>query len=763
MLRSKRMNPAAGRGTFGIIGALTPIEIRWMAEKTYQFKGFILNPKARTLHHEGQPVHVQPQTYDAIVYLVEHQGRLVTRKELMDRLWPGVVVTENALSRTIREVRKALGGKQFVETLPRVGYRFVPPVESRTLEPITPRAARKTAFVTAGIAGLALVVALAFLMLGPSPKPAPPANTVAVLPFNNGTGNPDEDVFSAALSEGVLNDLATVSSLSVAARASAFGLASVGQVPERIADRLNSYYVLLGDVRERGTKLRVDVRLIDYNGNDLWQRTFDQPFDEVFMIQRSIVDDVITTILPQIGPQPPRARGTDDSEAYLAFLTGREHLHRRGEGWIEKARTNFESAIIHDAAFPAAYAGLAMAQALSMSYGGDVMELASAELNVSRALTLAPELPEAHAARGLLLEIQRDYMAAESALRLSLAYDPKLVQAYNWLHLTLKEQDRFDESRRVLLRGLEIDPLNPILNENLGHVYASAGNYEATKNQWLRLRDTPDGRTSVYANLTNLELEFGRAMEALGWARRFMEETADSVEAIAALRRVYRYVGLGEVFAQRYGDPTVDHWDEKSATKECMSFMSLGDYAAAVNFIQVVLDTNAALPPEYLRLAGHLKVLANQTVDGLELFEQANTDRQVAAQHLLDLDHLQSLAHAYAEMGNKAQANALLDSMGDRLAYLRSANMIGGPGASVIEARWHAMRGNHSRALAALAESVRAGYLDAGHLGADPRWGNLREDPMFVDIVQQLATRIAGYRQQIIEAEGLHDFVSASL
>ena len=726
-----------------------------MTEKTYKFNGFTLNPGIRTLTHGGEAIHLQPQTFDALLYLVERQGRLVTRRELLETLWPDVVVTENALSRCIKEVRKALGGKEFIETLPRVGYRFVPQVDvvGGTGDGIS------RVRLGWGLAAGIVILLAAALFLSPlrheTGETTPPPNTVAVLPFANSTGEPAESVFCAAISEGILNDLRSVSALSVAARASAFGLADVGQSPERIANRLDAHYVLLGDVQERGSQLRIDARLVDYRGEQVWQRTYDQPFDEVFMVQRSIVDDVVASILPQLGAPASRPRGTDNSEAYLAFLTGREHLHRRDDGWIEKARRQFEAAMVHDASFAAAYAGLAMTQALSMSYGGAVMELAAAELNVSRALSLAPELPEAHAARGLLLELQRDYVAAESALRLALAYDPQLVQAYNWLHLTLKEQDRFDESRRVLLRGLEIDPLNPILNENLGYVYVSSGRYEAAKNQWLRLLDTPDGRTSVYANLTNLELDYGRPLEALEWARRFMSETDGSEAARQSLRRVYRFVGLHEAFEQRFGAPPIDPWDEKAATKECMSFLALGDYASALEIMDLALQSNGALPTEYLHIAGHMKILAGEIGEGLALFEQGEISRQVAPQHLLGLDFLQSLAYAYSTTDNMAKAKALLSSMGDRLAYLRSTNMIGGPGASMIEARWHAMSGNHSRALAALAESVRAGYLDSGHLAADPRWGSLREDPAFIDIVEQLQERIAEFRKLISHAEGL--------
>lgn len=372
---------------------------------------------------------VEPKAMAVLVYLARFPEKVVGADELIETIWLGRPMGDNPVYRCIAQLRRALGDNprtpRYIVTVPTKGYRLIAPVAE--LEPVTPpdsaadqsgagasRGFRSGAQVTLLVALTALAVMLWFERFDQdvAPPETGPA-TLAVLPFENLTGDPGQETFADVLTDAVLSRLATFPESHVIARTSSFALKDSDYEVSRIARLLGARFVLQGIVRQQGDRLRVSVVLVDRDGFEVWSDTFDPGPGGSFSLHDEIAAAVATKLTPRLTSRPASVP-QHDFGAYQHYVLGREALVRRPLHFQPVARAHFDRAIEIDPRFAQAYAGRAVALAFTAGAGQreNDASLAQAWSDVRRAIALNPDVAEAHAARGFLLQMGEPFVAA---------------------------------------------------------------------------------------------------------------------------------------------------------------------------------------------------------------------------------------------------------------------------------------------------------------------------------------------------------------
>ncbi len=313
--------------------------------------------------------------------------------------------------------------------------------------------------------------------------------SIAVLPFVNMSADKDNEYFSDGLSEELLNLLAKVDGLKVAARTSSFKFRNSESDIAEIGEQLNVATVLEGSVRKSGNQARITAQLIKVDdGFHMWSETYDRNLDNIFEVQDEIARAIVDALkLPLLGhdAQPLSTRSTDNFEAYDLYLLGRHHSRDYSTQGVERARDYYLKALEIDPAFAPAYGGLADAYIFLSDFGdlpqGESHQLARAA--AEKALSIDPDSPEAHAAIGLLLNDLGHNRLAESHLQKALEVNPNHVNALLWYRNTLVAMLRINDAMRVTERVLSLDPLSPPVRRHYAHQLIAMLRFDEAENE----------------------------------------------------------------------------------------------------------------------------------------------------------------------------------------------------------------------------------------------------------------------------------------
>jgi TolB-like protein/tetratricopeptide (TPR) repeat protein len=401
-----RLRPLAGLNFFCYFSD------NMLSERTntvYEFGPFRLEVAEHRLVREGRAIPLRGKAFDTLRVLVERQGKLVSKQDLMSAVWPETSVEENNLDRNISTLRKALGeqanGESFIETVPRVGYRFVAQLSEATATEVA------------------------------ESTPMHNISAIGVLPFADMSPGRDHDYLCEGLAEELINALTHVEGLRVASRTASFQFRTSGADIREVGRQLGVGTLLEGSVRKADNRLRVTVQLIEVaSGFHRWSRRFDRTFDDVFAIQDEIAESVATSLRGSVLSQSEKKsllRPHTGAAAYEYYLRGRQHLPRMTQTDLESSGEMFERAIEQDANYSPAWAGLATVHAtLYEWFGAKEDDLATAERTSRIALELGPGLAEAHVARGFVLSLSRRYDEATREFEDALGLNPHLFDAY---------------------------------------------------------------------------------------------------------------------------------------------------------------------------------------------------------------------------------------------------------------------------------------------------------------------------------------------
>jgi adenylate cyclase len=365
------------------------------------------------------------------------------------------------------------------------------------------------------VAGAALLVAVAgvaaYGWLGSDPAPAGAdgrLTSIAVLPFADMSPDGDQEYFSDGITEELLNALARIPGLQVAARTSSFAFKGQSLAMEEIGEKLRVQAVLEGSVRRDGDRLRITAQLIDAaTGYHLWSETYDRRLAGVFDIQDEISRAIVAALQVRFAGtavQGPRVqRSTSDVEAHNLYLRGLHLANRRRAPDLHRAIAYFQQAIDLDPQYAAPYAGTATAWIVLPNY--DTIPMATAVQRalppVQRALDLDPDLPEAHGVRALIAMFQYAWPAADQGFQRALELNPAYSTGLVWYSQFLASQGRMDEALRLARRALDVDPLSVLVNNNLGFIHLFRREYDLAITQ---LRSTLELDSTFSSALSNL-------------------------------------------------------------------------------------------------------------------------------------------------------------------------------------------------------------------------------------------------------------------
>ena len=495
----------------------------------YEFGPFRLIPEERQLLRDNRVVPLTPKSFDLLLVLVENSGHLIEKEELMKRVWPDSFVEEANLSVKMSALRRALGEgpneHQYVETVPRHGYRFVADVterrdegtESSTREsgevdshsravadheqqipspPLAARARPRTVLRRGPLALLGLLL-LTGLLLGLNAgglreRLLGEANPVrigslAVLPLENLSGDTSQDYFADGLTDALITDMAKTGALRVMSRPSVMRYKGARRPLPEIGRELNVDGVLTGSVVRSGERVRVAVQLFDVaTDRNLWANSYERDLRDVPSLQREVTRDIVGEIRGKLSPQEQGQFGSAravNPEAYDHYLRGKYYLHRQNRDGNEAAITNLERAVAADPTFAAAHAELAQAYVwkLFLFAPNEEQWAEKAFVAAEKSLSLDPNSAMAYLARGRLLWTPANRFPHEKAIReyrRALELNPNLDEARNQLALVYCHIGAFDEALEESHKAIMTNPNNNLAQFRIGQTLNFQGKYE---------------------------------------------------------------------------------------------------------------------------------------------------------------------------------------------------------------------------------------------------------------------------------------------
>ncbi len=315
---------------------------------------------------------------------------------------------------------------------------------------------------------------------------APVQPSLAVLPFDNLSGQRENEYFSDGMTEELINALGKVPGLRVAARASSFAFKGKPLDVRDVSRKLNVGSVLDGSVRRSGNRLRVTAELVDAgDGSRVWADSYDRELRDVFHVQddlaRAIVEALRVPLKVGAGPAAPLVRNaTADPRAHDLYLQGRFLWNQRTAGSLKRAAHYFQMAVERDSSYAEAYAGLADTYALLPDYGSTAPreEYSKATRAAERALALDSTLAEAHASLGLVRTFQYDWKDAQVEFERAIRFNANYAPAHQWYSGYLSTVGRQDEALAEMQRAHALDPLSLIISSTLGGQLAFSGKYD---------------------------------------------------------------------------------------------------------------------------------------------------------------------------------------------------------------------------------------------------------------------------------------------
>lgn len=455
-----------------------------------RFGDFEVDADACALSRAGAPIKLQQQPFDVLLALLEQPGRLVSRDELRQRMWSSdtFVDFDHSLNIAVNKLRAALKDSaeqpQFIETLPRRGYRFIGTIEPiPAAKPDVPppaierRVSRSTIIWTSVLVAVAAGLSTTWIGRDASLPAAPTYRSIAVLPLENLSRDPNEAYLADGITDELTTDLARISSLRVISRGSVLQFRG-GRVPlPEIGRRLHVDAIVEGSVTRSGDRVRVTAQLIDAAADrHLWAESYERNVSDLLALQREVAAAIAEriqatlTVRERAGLTSPRRVNPD---AYLAYIKGRSFWNQRTQPALEKAVASFQQAIDADTGYAPAYAGLADCYtALGyVSYLPPKVAFERAEAAAARAIALDADLADPHASLAYAkFYYDWDFANANLEFQRALTLNPNAVTALDWHSVYLTAMGRFDEARAEILRARELDPLSVATNTDVGFV-----------------------------------------------------------------------------------------------------------------------------------------------------------------------------------------------------------------------------------------------------------------------------------------------------
>ena len=516
-----------------------------MGEQTtdfYEFGRFRLKPDERVLLRGEEFVPLTPKAFDILLTLLENDGRIVRKDDLMKKVWPDTFVEEGNLTQNVSLLRKALGesatGPQFIETVPRRGYRFVAPVsrtngdgadhligtvtddqpDSRPTTwlgnsaagplalvqdgkangngvPLTgstlaqgrsPLEAARRTFLSRRVPAVALTLTVVLASVGGiaylSGRNKAGASTtaiqsIAVLPFVDDSADADSEYLDDEIAESLVNSLAKLPKLRVVPRSVMINYKGRNVDPRKVGEELNVRAVVTGRVHRHGDTISIQADLIDLDSvSQIWGQHYDRRLADILLVQEEISRDIFENLRLKLNVEEQK-----QLEAYRLYLKGRNSWNKRTPEGLQQGIDYFQQAINTDPNYAAAYAGLADCYNMQVIYGVNPPKdgFPKAKEAAVKALEMDETLAEAHTSLAFIkFRWDRDRVEAEREFQLAIKHKPNYAPAHQWYSSFLVAVERFDEAVAEAKRTSELEPLSFTASSHLGWILYLSGRTE---------------------------------------------------------------------------------------------------------------------------------------------------------------------------------------------------------------------------------------------------------------------------------------------
>jgi len=546
----------------------------------YEFGDFRLDAAKRLLLKDAREiVPLMPKAFDTLLYLVRHSGKVIEKDELMREIWADTIVEENNLTQNISILRRVFGEKpgehRFIATVPGHGYKFVADVqvlslaesaistaefqkespnetepEIRNLKPETnqdqrPKTKNQKPNRFQFIALAALIIfsigTIGFYLWRGGEKSADaPVKSIAVLPFKPLVLENRNEALEIGMADTLINELSSSEELVVRPLGSVRRYDDLEQDVLQAGRELGVDSVLEGTIQTAGERIRIAARLVrTSDGKQLWTETFDEKFTDIFAVQDSISNKVLSALILKLGGEAQKRltkRGTENVEAYQLYMKGRFHASRLILPEVKKGIEYFNQAIALEPNYVLAYVGIAQAYT-GFSLSGDVPAndaMPKGKAAALKAMELDPNLPEAQVAVGLFaFWYDWDWRDAERKYQRALELDPNNAAAnYFYAHLN-SNLGRHAEALTLAKRARELDPLSLITNSAEGQFLFYAGKPDEAASRLNKTLELNPNFWHTHLVLSGIYAEKQMFAEAVAEAEKAAQVSGGNSQAVA--------------------------------------------------------------------------------------------------------------------------------------------------------------------------------------------------------------------------------------
>ena len=616
-------------------------------EKLHLFGDYVLDTARGSLLRAGRPIHLRPQAYTALKYLVENRGRLISKDRLIEEVWEGRAVTDDSLVQCLRDVRHALGagGTKYLKNERGRGYVFDPEtfdtgktasthdeqiefvrmvvedededefeatlgrssVTPATMARVHTKNVWRKLVLTAGFVVLAVSGIGGYRFLTSQPSALTPVTSIAVLPFVNESGNSDLEYLSDGVSESLINSLSQFPQLRIIARNSAFQYKNKGVDPKEISDALGVQAVLTGRVAQRGDDLLVSVELVDARDRrHIWGERYSRKSTDLQALERDItraISEKLRLKLSGAQEQQLTKRATQNPEAYELYLNGVFLFRQPGIEGVKKSLDYFNQAIVLDPNFAPAW--LEVGRVNSYFAGNSVVDpkepLAKAKAALQRALELDETLAAAHSELARIKQAEWNWAEAENEYRRAIELNVNLADAHRMYSTYLSLMARHGEALAENKLAQDLDPLRLALRRQEAFALSLARRHDEALEKAERIMalesPSPGG---AYYGLGVMYASSGKYQQAIDSYRKAISLLGETTSLQCYLGYALAMSGKRKE-AQSLLQKLKTTEDYVSPTELATLYMGLGDKEAAM----ALLDR--AYSQRDLQL-GHLKI-----------------------------------------------------------------------------------------------------------------------------------------------------------
>ncbi|HEY8224417.1 MAG TPA: winged helix-turn-helix domain-containing protein [Pyrinomonadaceae bacterium] len=467
----------------------------------------------------GKDVTLTPRAFDVLVYLIQNAGRVVEKGELFSDIWKEAFVSDNALTKIIKEIRHALNddanAPRYIETVPKRGYRFIgelkensqqaPGETRRDLKASRFSVPTSTLLLMAGV--IVLIAVAGWLFFRPNRAEVSPTTiqSIAVLPFKPLNTDSRDESLEMGMAETLIARLSNLKHVVVRPMSAVRKYTDLQQDPVKAGQEIQAQAVLDGSIQKVNDRIRITVRLIDVrDGRSLWSQQFDESFTDIFKVQDSIAERVTNALSLELSKSEQEQIAkhfTEDPSAYQLYLRGQLTWNGRRQHWITQSLNYYQQAVEKDPNFALAHIGVADAYIMLSGHRQIPMQDAEAKArpSIMKALEIDDSLAQAHNALAeLKYQYEYDWSGAEREFKKAIALNSNVAwirQAYGWF---LMSEGRFDEARTEMDKARELDPSSLTINAGRARLDYYSRQYDQAIEQFQNIIAVEPNDASAY-------------------------------------------------------------------------------------------------------------------------------------------------------------------------------------------------------------------------------------------------------------------------